>query len=365
MDFLTKEETIQHLHNYLISPAKECYVDLPEIRDIADPEKIIFDKNDVKDLRNQVWNYNAAEKKSEILRIGSIVTGNNVLQTDYGYPNLFTDDFGGQRVLKDLFKKDNRPGLHTEILIAPWSQYFRKEYYLFIMFIAAKICRIKEVLPEEMYKQAVISYPLYNTGFEREFLNLLGFTDDRIIDSQKTRMTFDKCILGNNDNWAYQHPADILSLRKYTEANINTTLKGAGPRIYIQRSERRRVINEEELIKMLQQFGFTIIEDRPRSVAEQFAIYNNASFIMGPHGASFTNIIWSRPGTHLFELFPSTYVYNFFLYLAQVMKMNYSAYCKGNIIYNGPYKTVNDNISVDVGEIEKYLEKVLADKSSF
>lgn len=359
MDFLDKEETIQYLDNYIISPVKECYVDLPEIRDVADHEKIIFDKNNVKGLRNQVCSYDPAGKRSALLRIGSVVTDNKVLQTDYGYPNLFTDDFGGRRVLKDLLKKDNRPTLHTKTLIAPWSHYFRKEYYLFIMFIAAKICRMKDILPEEIYNQAIISYPIYNTGFEHELLNLLGFTDSRIFDSQKTRITFDRCILGNNDNWAYQHPADILSLRKYVEANIDTTLKGAGPRIYIQRSERRRVINEEDLIKMLQQFGFVIIEDKPRSVAEQFAIYNNASFIMGPHGASFTNIIWSKPGTHLFELFPSTYVYNFFLYLAQVMDVNYSAYCKGNIIYNGSYKTVNDNISVDVDEIEKYLMKVL------
>jgi hypothetical protein len=360
MEFLDKEQTITYLDQYLVSPNQNHYVDLPEIRNISDPGKIIFEKNGAAGSRNQVWNLKAQGKKSSLLRIGSVVTDNKVLQTDYGYPNLFTDDFGGKRVFKDLLKKDKRPTFHARTVIAPWSQYMRKEYYLYIMFIAAKICRMKDVLPEDIYNEAVVSYPLYNTPFEREFLELLGFSGDRIVDSQKTRVTFDNCILGNNDDWAYQNTSDILSLRKHIESKIDKNVKGAGPRIYIQRSERRRVINEEELVKMLLRFDFQIIEDKPRSVAEQFAIYNNASFIMGPHGASFTNIIWCKPGTHLFELFPPTYVYNFFLYEAQVMGLNYSAYCKGDIILYGPYKTVNDNISVDVPEIEKYLEKVLS-----
>jgi len=358
MEFLDKEQTLAYLNDYLISPNKESRVLLPEIKDVSENKKIIFDKNESSGSRNQVWSYEPDGKKSSLLRIGSVLTDNKVLQTDYGYPNLFTNDFGGKRVLKDLFNADKRETFHTETLIAPWSHYFRKEYFLYTIFIAAKLCRIKDALPQEVFAGSVVSYPLYNTGFEHDFLELLGLRGTQIVDSQVKKITFDRCILGNNDNWSYPNVADVLSLRRHVETKISLADYKGGSRVYIYRSGRRRVLNEKALIQVLEKFHFEIIEDEPRSVSEQFSIYNNASFIMGPHGASFTNIVWSRPDTHLFELFAPTYVYNFFLYLAQIMGVQYSAYCYGNIIHNTSYKTVNDDIYVSIPEIEKYLNEV-------
>lgn len=114
---------------------------------------------------------------------------------------------------------------------------------------------------------------------------------------------------------------------------------------------------------MLEKFDFEIYEDQTRTVAEQYAMYHNASFIMGPHGSSFTNIVWCKPGAHLFELFPPRYVYNFFHYLAEMLGLNYSAYCNGPIAYDYRNKTINDDITVSIPEIEKYLEEYFGDSN--
>src|SRR5690606_19657427 len=97
---------------------------------------------------------------------------------------------------------------------------------------------------------------------------------------------------GNGCGW-YPNFEDVLLMRKHILNKIKIT-PDTGKRIYISRSCRRKIINEEELITLLKKFDFTIIEDKPRTIAEQVSIYNNADFIIGPHGASFSNVIWCR-----------------------------------------------------------------------
>lgn len=357
MKFLDKGQTLEYLNKYLVSPPTESHVVLPEVHDVSDNTKIIFERNTADGCRNHVWIYEPG-KRSSLLPIGSVLTDNKVLQCDFGYPNLLTDDFGGSRVLADFFSPPKREEYHTETVIAPWSQYFRSEYYLYVMFVAAKLSRIRDAVPEDIFKKAIIAYPFFDTSFEPEYLELLDFKPEQVINTRKKKITFDKCILGNNDDWSYPNKTDIISLRKRIETKMQVNSNPDGRRVYISRSGRRKIVNEQALIAVLKKFDFEICEDKQRSVTEQFTIYNNASFIMGPHGASFSNIIWCRPGTHLFELFAPTYVYNFFLYLAQIMELKYSAYCNGPVIPYGPYKTVNDDITVNVDEIEKYLNKI-------
>lgn len=356
-DFPDKEETVAYLNASIVSHPAEGTVTLPEVRNVADTNLLIFPETLVYPSRNYTWKYVANDNKSSLLRIGSVLTNNKVLYTDFGYTNLLTDDFGPKHVFKDFFSFDKRPIRHADTLIAPWSHYMRKEYFMFLLFIAAKICRIKDAMPDDKFDEAIVSYPLYDTFFEKQYLELLGIKPDKIVDSRLTKLTFNECYLGNNDNWLHPNPSDVMSLKKHLEPKLEAlnTSKDRNKRIYICRSGRRRVLNEAELFKVLDQFGFEIYEDKPRSVAEQYAIYHNASFIMGPHGSSFGNVVWCQPGTHLFELFPPRYVYNYFSYLATIGGLTYSAYSSGPVSYEFNSNTINDDIVVSVPDLEKYL----------
>ena len=255
---------------------------------------------------------------------------------------------------------DKRPVLSVDTLIAPWTHYFRKEYYMFLMFIAAKICRIKDQMQEAEFENAFVSYPLFNTTFEHEYLELLGIHSSKAVDSREKKVLFKECYIGNNDNWLHPNIADVMLLKKHLEPGLraaNGEIEG-NKRIYISRSGRRCVLNETELIKMLLKYDFTIYEDKPRSVAEQYAMYNGASFIIGPHGSSFANVVWCKPGAHLFELFPPRYVYNFFNYLAVILDLKYSAYSSGPVCYEFNSQAINDDIVVSIPDIEQYLNKL-------
>jgi capsular polysaccharide biosynthesis protein len=83
-----------------------------------------------------------------------------------------------------------------------------------------------------------------------------------------------------------------------------------GPRtpIYLTRGNQlnnRRVVNEEQVLALLSERGFTALDPGALSVAEQIRACATASVIVGAHGAGLANIMFAGPGAAVVELFPA------------------------------------------------------------
>ena len=75
-------------------------------------------------------------------------------------------------------------------------------------------------------------------------------------------------------------------------------------RIYLSRhSSRRRLVNELELEAQLGRLGFTSVKAECLPVAQQAKLFSEAEFVVAPHGAGLTNMVFAPPGTRLLELF--------------------------------------------------------------
>jgi len=120
---------------------------------------------------------------------------------------------------------------------------------------------------------------------------LLGIDSACIVDSRTTQVHFEYCVLANTGHWFYPNKADIDALRKYILPKLPPPT-GKLNRVYISRAGRRRVLNESELLDLLRRYDIEVIEDKPRSVAEQVAIYpKTLSLSFGPtRGPRFVNI---------------------------------------------------------------------------
>ncbi|GAB3756391.1 glycosyltransferase family 61 protein [Spirosoma pomorum] len=347
LDMLSRTQTEAYLRPSLIARSQSSAIQLPATRDYGADNRLIFDETAVTSAATHVWACQNANQRMHQLRNGSVRSGAKVLDTDFGTSTLFSD----------LFATKKRTVRETQLLIAPWSHYWGG-YYDYLLFVVAKLCRIKNALPEADFAKAVVAYPLLNTSFEQELLAQLGIRPDNIIDSRTHALQFDTCFLGDNDpGWFYPNRTDVLALQRQVMAN--TPLPTDTPkRLYISRAGRRRVRNEAALIRLLETYGFTPIEDKPRSLAEQVALYSNASHIVGPHGASFANILWCQPGTQLLELFAPNYAPDYFRYLAHLLGLHYTAHCAGPVgTYDHAY--VNADLSVALGPLERRLDQLV------
>lgn len=95
--------------------------------------------------------------------------------------------------------------------------------------------------------------------------------------------------------------------------------------LYVTRKDAltRRVVNEAEIIACLQKCDFEVIELEHQTVAEQVELFASARIIVGPHGAGFTNLVFSQVGTALIEFMPETYFNPCFEILAGLMSLKY------------------------------------------
>lgn len=359
---LTPEETIRSLEPCCIGTVPGSAVALPEIPYQNNLQEVFFEAYTFKSERVYVWECDF--QNGFISKHGSVVINNKVLCTDWdhrGFEHRF-------------WKRDKRPLKFVKKLIPLLSHHqdltspsVLTGYYDFVLMVAAKLSRIKDALGSEDVRDIAIAYHPFGGHYEKEYLELLGFKAENYIDTRVYKLSADKVIFGNAGSWK-PSVEEIKSLKKNIEQrlNISPLTPSAGNRIYISRNGRRKIENENELIELLKEFDFIIIEDKERSVAEQIEIYRNASFIIGPHGASFANIIWCRPETFLYELFSKSWYPDYFLYLSSINNMRYAAYQDetSEEINGDLFKSLCQDIHVSIPTLRASLEKILGKSAS-
>ena len=78
-------------------------------------------------------------------------------------------------------------------------------------------------------------------------------------------------------------------------------------KIYVTRedSNYRKIINEGDVVTLLREKGYRVINPQLYEIEEQIEIFSNAEKIIAPHGSNLANIIFCKPGTEIFEITPS------------------------------------------------------------
>ena len=96
----------------------------------------------------------------------------------------------------------------------------------------------------------------------------------------------------------------IEILKNFLNPNTNEELS---KKIYVTRedSNYRKIINEGDVVTLLIQKGYKVINPQLYEIEEQIEIFSNAEKIIAPHGSNLANIIFCKPGTEIFEITPS------------------------------------------------------------
>lgn len=138
-----------------------------------------------------------------------------------------------------------------------------------------------------------------------ETLELLDVPDDTIERASSSVYRADRLVL----------PSFPLQNRRDFEWIVDTVLENANPdrdrieagrNVYISRSKavERRVVNEDEVMETLSEYGFRRYHLEDLSVAENVTLFHEADVIVGAHGAGLTDLIYCDDAT-VIELFGS------------------------------------------------------------
>ncbi|WP_422012288.1 glycosyltransferase family 61 protein [Reyranella sp.] len=167
-------------------------------------------------------------------------------------------------------------------------------------------------------------------GVHARSLELLGIGREKLFQVGSTRAIRAKRFIVTNVMFAstprrFPHELKSMARALKSAAAIKTT--DARPAIYISRldSLRRKMSNEEDLIKALEKLGVQHVSMTGQTLEQQMGLISNARLIVAPHGAGLTNILYATPGTHLYELFPASYTPNCFQRLAQATGITYTS----------------------------------------
>jgi capsular polysaccharide biosynthesis protein len=147
-----------------------------------------------------------------------------------------------------------------------------------------------------------------------------------------------------------RRPADFKWLREEILENAPDHIPERGDNVYVSRANgvERRVVNEDEVMDVLSEYGFERYLLEERSLAENARLFADADVIVGPHGAGLTDIVFAGNAT-LIELFGEKVKQPYRL-LAEAVGVDYE------IMYCTPEST---DIVVDIEELDERVARTL------
>jgi capsular polysaccharide biosynthesis protein/Flp pilus assembly protein TadD len=156
--------------------------------------------------------------------------------------------------------------------------------------------------------------------FQVDSLAALGIPPDRCLASEQLpHIQADRL-------WVFNTASLIEGCRSSLQ-NLRDRLLPQPPtqpwrRLYLSRSQSRRIVNEPELQPLLDRWGFETVPEG-LSFTEQVALFSEAQWVLGPHGAAFTNTLFCAPGTRILEWFAPSYVSHFYWRLSGQIQLSY------------------------------------------
>ena len=153
------------------------------------------------------------------------------------------------------------------------------------------------------------------------------------------------------------HADTLKALKEYIFQLMKIDYSTDNKRIYISRAKAayRKVLNEDELLPILLQYGFEIVHAETLSMFDQIRLFKDASVILGLHGAGLSNMLFAKSTSLILELRYSGGVQNNLFYqLASCLEYSYSCFFS-DVADGNDFQRAN--ITVDTSLFSTFLQK--------
>lgn len=256
---------------------------------------------------------------------GSVVTADNALLADIS-PEVWGVE--NHPIFSTFRLPKSRPlSGRTAILVTPEA---RENYYHWLIDLLPRALLLKRARAGfEAFDHILIngSPALY----EEPSLLAVGLPLNKLIYAgANDRFRIERAIIPSMDHLskvvALWKVRELRGLRDEFLASCLPEPPSVTPKkIYISRKHAsvRRLLNESELLPLLKDAGFAIIELESLPWPEQVRLFSNAEILLAPHGAGFASIVFCKPNTVVTEIVTRAGYLDFYLHLAASAGLRY------------------------------------------
>ena len=238
-------------------------------------------------------------------------------------------------------------------------------YFHFLFDILAKL-----ILCEEKIPLGKIDYFYIHKKIEwqRKIFSLFNINNNQLISSEKYHHIISDEIIAVDPPWYEKGfvQNEIANLPEWIIIKLRERLIKFSKKfdfnnkIFIDRSDsinnHCKLLNNNEIIEHLGKKGFSSYQVSKLDFLEQIYLFNNAKIIIGPHGAAFSNIIFSKPKTEIIEIIPNNHQSMKCHRISDVLNLNYTRINKPKIITNSTHLVGDMEISKE--ELDNTLNKL-------
>ena len=190
---------------------------------------------------------------------------------------------------------------------------------------------------EEMMKVVVLERFGYECNyviaelpeFAKELLGLIGIAPERILEVRRpTRFRTALFTTPVSYHNVAEYPEVLLLLRGRLLAAERGVRPEFGPRLWLDRGKQtrlgRKLINEEEVCRLLDRYSFERVDLGSLPVLSQIAISRNTRVISGLHGAHFVHSQLMNPRSWVIECFSPMYLNPTYTEIYRVLQHSYA-----------------------------------------
>jgi capsular polysaccharide biosynthesis protein len=187
-----------------------------------------------------------------------------------------------------------------------------------------------------------------------ESLRLLGYDEDDYIEWDGEPLGVERLVV---PSFPDPTPRAITWLRNEITSGLELSDKASPDWVYVSRqnASTRRVVNYEEVLPLLEEYGVQPVECETLSLEEQIRLFSGVDGIIGPHGAGLTGMIWGSD-IRVVEVFNNVVKGPYYV-LAHVLGHDYTALSATPV--GSAHSERERGIQIDPGELQEELNRVV------
>ena len=311
-----------------------------------------------------------ADNKTSFIRLKETINSCELIEINNAYISPFGVVFKNGLIIKEsvysmfkpnsfllsFFKKiflNKVKKIKGTCVVAHHSYY--QNYYHFLLEILPRLFLVKE---QASTLKLIINKNI--PSFVREYIELFNFKE--IVFIEDTEVAFaEKLVFPSYSSRGLAYNETIINeMSEWLRSKLFNLDNNAAPKkIFISREKARyrNTINEEEVFAILEKKGFVKFNLDEPSIKSQANFFKNAEYIVGSHGAGFSNMIYSPNCKLVVDIIHENHPQDCFYNLANVFDIDYYYFqCKGT--GKNSYAN-NDDINVDLFKFEQIINQYI------